>query len=78
MYALAQIYETKLNDLDKAKELYEKIFMDYSGSIFAVEARKARIPVLEPFQGTVRHRVEQLLDKAFLDYRANKPPHAIK
>jgi len=29
-----------LVDLEKAKTLYEKIFIDYSGSTFAVEARK--------------------------------------
>lgn len=40
IYALAQIYEFKLNDLEKAKNLYEKIFIDYSGSVFAVDARK--------------------------------------
>jgi tetratricopeptide (TPR) repeat protein len=40
LYALAQIYETRLNDLEKAKTLYEKIFVDYSGSVFAVESRK--------------------------------------
>ncbi len=40
LYALAQLYENQLNDLEKAKTLYEKIFMDYSGSVYAVEARK--------------------------------------
>ena len=40
LYALAQIYELKLNDLEKAKAIYEKIFLDYSGSVFAVDARK--------------------------------------
>lgn len=40
LYALAQIYDYKLNNPDKAKELYEKLFMNYSGSIFAVDARK--------------------------------------
>jgi hypothetical protein len=40
LYALAQIYEFRLNDLEKAKEIYEKIFLDYSGSVFAVDARK--------------------------------------
>lgn len=39
-YALAQLYETRLNDPEKAKTLYEKIFTDYSGSVFAVDARK--------------------------------------
>jgi len=40
LYALAQIYELKMNDLEKAKEIYEKIFLDYSGSVYAVDARK--------------------------------------
>ena len=40
LYALAQLCEVQLNDLEKAKTLYEKIFTDYSGSVFAVEARK--------------------------------------
>ncbi len=40
LYALAQLYEFKIIDLEKAKGLYEKIFTDYSGSVFAVEARK--------------------------------------
>jgi len=37
---LAGLYENRLNDAEKAKELYEKVFIDYSGSVFAVEARK--------------------------------------
>lgn len=40
LYALAVLYEEKLNEPDKAKDLYEKIFLDYSGSVFAVDARK--------------------------------------
>lgn len=40
LYAMAQILETKMNEPEKAKPLYEKIFMEYSGSVFAVEARK--------------------------------------
>jgi len=40
LYAMAQLYENKLNDLEKAQTLYEKIFIDYSGSVFAVDARK--------------------------------------
>lgn len=40
LYALAQLYDEKLNNPEKAKELYEKVFLDYSGSVFAVEARK--------------------------------------
>ena len=40
LFALGNLYENQLNDLEKAKEIYEKIFIDYSNSTFAVEARK--------------------------------------
>ena len=40
LYELAGLYENQLNDIEKAKELYEKIFIEYSGSTFAVDARK--------------------------------------
>jgi TolA-binding protein len=40
LFELAEIYETVLNDKEKAKMLYEKLFIEYSGSTFAVEARK--------------------------------------
>ena len=40
LYALAQLFENRLNAKDKAQALYEKIFTDYSGSVFAVDARK--------------------------------------
>jgi tetratricopeptide (TPR) repeat protein len=40
LFELAELYETQLNDLEKAKSLYETLFIDFSGSTFAVEARK--------------------------------------
>ncbi|MBR9921062.1 MAG: tetratricopeptide repeat protein [Bacteroidetes bacterium] len=40
LFALAELYENQLGDPEKAKSLYELIFIDYSGSTFAVEARK--------------------------------------
>lgn len=40
LWALAGLYEKQLNDRAKAQELYENLFIDYSGSILAVEARK--------------------------------------
>jgi tetratricopeptide (TPR) repeat protein len=40
LYELASLYETHLKNVEKAKELYEKLFTEYSGSTFAVEARK--------------------------------------
>lgn len=40
LFALAELYETHLNDVEKAKALYETLFIDFSGSTFAVEARK--------------------------------------
>jgi len=40
LFQLAEINELHLNDLEKAKSLYEKLFIDFSNSTFAVEARK--------------------------------------
>lgn len=42
LYELAELYANpqQLNDIEKAKELYEKLFLEYSNSTFAVEARK--------------------------------------
>lgn len=40
LFALAELYEKQLDDIEKAKTLYEQLFIDYSGSTFAVEARK--------------------------------------
>jgi hypothetical protein len=37
---MGDIYETQLNDTEKASEYYKKILFDYQGSLFAVEARK--------------------------------------
>ncbi len=37
---LAELQEIHLNDKDAAKANYEKLFIEYSGSTFAVEARK--------------------------------------
>ena len=40
LYALAQINELEFGDLETAKELYEKIFIDYTDSTFSIDARK--------------------------------------
>ena len=40
LFALAGLYEEQLNDQEKAQQLYETLFIDYSNSILAVEARK--------------------------------------
>ena len=40
LFELAGLYEQNLEDAEKAQELYEKLFLDYSNSTFAVEARK--------------------------------------
>jgi len=37
---LAHLYEYKLNDTAKAKKMYENIILNYTGSLFANEARK--------------------------------------
>lgn len=40
LFELANLYENQLQNPEKAMELYEKLFIDYSSSTFAVEARK--------------------------------------
>jgi tetratricopeptide (TPR) repeat protein len=39
-FRLAELYELKLHDSDKAREAYEAVLTGYPGSIFTVEARK--------------------------------------
>ena len=40
IFELAEMYEIELGEVDKAQELYEKLFIDFSNSVFAIEARK--------------------------------------
>jgi tetratricopeptide (TPR) repeat protein len=40
LFEMAEIYETRLNEKEKAKGFYEKLFTDFSDSTLAVEARK--------------------------------------
>ena len=40
IYELARIYEEQLDEPDKASELYEKLFIDFSNSTLAIQARK--------------------------------------
>ena len=40
LFKLAEIYENEMEDLEKAQELYEKLFIDFSNSTYAIEARK--------------------------------------
>jgi hypothetical protein len=37
---LAELYETTLNNKEKAQQLYEDILLNFKDSIFATEARK--------------------------------------
>jgi len=40
LYLLAELYENQLSSPEEAMKLYEKLFIDFSNSSFAVEARK--------------------------------------
>jgi len=40
LYRLAELNENQLDDKEQAKMLYEKLFIDFSNSTFAIEARK--------------------------------------
>jgi hypothetical protein len=37
---MARMYDYQLNDTAKAQELYFKLFTEYTGSTFVVDARK--------------------------------------
>lgn len=39
-YQLAELYNIKLNKLEKAKEYYQKIIFDHASSIYLIDARK--------------------------------------
>lgn len=41
LFSLGELYEDQLGEIDKAKEMYERIIFEYSSSIYLVEARKA-------------------------------------
>ena len=41
LFSLGQLYENQLGEIDKAKEMYERIIFEYPSSIYLVEARKA-------------------------------------
>lgn len=40
VYRMAQLYEERLSDPEKAMEYYQILLLDYPGSLFTVEARK--------------------------------------
>ena len=40
LFALGELYELHLNDPDKARIYYERIILEYSNSLLAIEARK--------------------------------------
>ncbi|MGA1581955.1 MAG: tetratricopeptide repeat protein [Saprospiraceae bacterium] len=40
LFELAELFENQVEDKERASELYERLFLEYSGSTFAVEARK--------------------------------------
>lgn len=40
LFKLAKLYENQLEDSEQAMQLYEKLFVDFSSSTYAIEARK--------------------------------------
>ncbi len=58
MWFLAQLYENQLNDPEKAKKLYEKLFTDYTDSTFAIDARKRYRELRGDFDPSPTERVQ--------------------
>jgi len=40
VFKLAELYEKKFNEIEKAKKLYQDVLLNYPGSLYTVEARK--------------------------------------
>ncbi len=40
LFTMADLYENRFEDTEKAMELYEKVMIDHPGSLFVIEARK--------------------------------------
>lgn len=40
LFRMAELYETKLSDTQKAQELYKQLMLDFPGSLYVVESRK--------------------------------------
>ncbi|MBU6168387.1 MAG: tetratricopeptide repeat protein [Bacteroidetes bacterium] len=40
LFALGELFESKIIDIDKARACYERIFIEFTDSLYAVEARK--------------------------------------
>ena len=55
LYNLAQLYEHQLNNVEKAKATYEKIFMEYTDSTFAIDARKRYRELRGDFEQSPEH-----------------------
>jgi TolA-binding protein len=55
LYSQAQLYEHQLNDLEKAKACYEKLFMEYTDSTFAIDARKRYRELRGDFESEPEH-----------------------
>ncbi|MBO6517494.1 MAG: tetratricopeptide repeat protein [Bacteroidia bacterium] len=53
LYALGLMYENKLNQPEKAIEMYESIIFDHNGSLFVVDARKRYNELKKKYPGTV-------------------------
>ena len=77
---LAEIYQKKLKDIDKAKSLYEKILLEFKGSIYSSEARKrfrklrgdnleGNLPFMIIYNVTVR--IDKEIEKQWLDWMKN-------
>ena len=69
MFALAGLYEHQLNQPEKALELYEKLFIDYSSSTFAIEARK-RYRFLSPGNRKINNETMSPEDRFMRGYPA--------
>lgn len=71
LYSLASLYEVHLKDTEKAKEAYQKLMLDYPGSLYVVEARKRYRTLRGDFQQEQPDQIAPPTEGSF----QNQPPY---
>ncbi len=65
LYSLASLYDIHLRDTEKAKEAYQKLMLEYPGSLYVVEARKRYRTLRGDFQQEQPDQISPPTDGSF-------------
>jgi len=73
LFQLATIYETKLNQKEKALELYRKMMTDYPGSVYVVDSRTAYRKLQELTKPDGKADSDKTNEELLLEGKIKKP-----